>query len=291
MRTLLAVLCTIILMPTADAETFEARIAALAPHMRVVRPEGAGPFPVVLQFHGCGGVKSLQERYANAAREAGWAAVIVDSHAHRGIGRLSAYSTVCTGTRLWGRERAGDLYAALEWARRQGWANGERLAVAGWSHGGWAILDALSMTRASAERATRLEGLPEEPLTGLDSVFLVYPYCSVGCLAALHGWRVRPRTQAIVGGRDSVVGCATPLRTLRRLKNDGAPIDIAVFPNATHAFDEAEARDFRVRYDPQLTQEAVGLYQRLLQSESMPRKGERIEVEPVMAQSDAGCGR
>jgi dienelactone hydrolase len=266
MRRLLAVLLAsfVVVMADAAAQPLEERIAALAPHMRIFQPDGEGPFPIVLQFHGCGGVKTFQERYANAAREAGWAAVIVDSYAHRGIGRLGAYSTVCTGLQLWGRERAGDLYAALEWARRQDWADRQRLAVAGWSHGGWTILDALSMTRALAERATGLENLPEEPLQGLDAAFLVYPYCSLGCIATLHGWRVRPRTQAIVGGRDVIVGTETPLRTLRRLERDNVPIAITVFDKATHAFDEPESRDLRVRYDPALTARAMKLYQNLL---------------------------
>ena len=47
----------------------------------------------------------------------GWAVIVVDSYKHRNISRLQAYATVCTGMHLWGRERAGDLYAMMEWAR------------------------------------------------------------------------------------------------------------------------------------------------------------------------------
>jgi len=53
----------------------------LCPHLRVVKPEGSGPFPVVVQMHGCGGVQPLQDRYARAASAAGVAAVIVDCRA------------------------------------------------------------------------------------------------------------------------------------------------------------------------------------------------------------------
>ena len=42
--------------------------------------------------------------------------------------RPSALTTVCTGTRFRGRERAGDLYAALNWVRRQLWADKNRIA-------------------------------------------------------------------------------------------------------------------------------------------------------------------
>jgi dienelactone hydrolase len=227
---------------------------------------------VALQFHGCGGVKPLQDVYAEAAREAGWAACIVDSYAHRNIGRRQAYAAVCTGLRLQGSERAGDVYAALAWARRQPWADCSRLALAGWSHGGWTVADALAMPRAAAERATRLSPLPDDMLAGVRAVFLVYPYAGIGCAAAARGWRIKPATTAIVCGRDSVVGKAGPLKMLRRLTREGVPVETEYFPAATHAFDEAGAKDLRVRYDPDLTARALGLYRRLLGAAAAARE-------------------
>ncbi len=254
-------------------ESLETRAAALAAHAAVLKPEGPGPFPVTLQFHGCGGVKSQQWAYGEAARAAGWAAVIIDSYAHRGIGRARAYATVCTGLSLWGRERAGDVYAALAWARAQGWADPSQLALAGWSHGGWAVLDALAMSAPAARRATRLD-VPDDVLAGVASVFLVYPYAGVGCVAALKGWRIRPRGAAIVCARDRVVGRRAPLRVLERLRGDGAPIEINTY-DATHAFDEPEARDVRSRHDPVLTARATARYAELLASSRVLVSGSR----------------
>lgn len=244
---------------------FEARIAALAPHFTIVKPDGAGPFPTALQFHGCGGVKPVQQTYAQAAVEAGWAAIIVDSYAHRSIGRLEAYATVCTGLRLWGRERAGDLFAALAWARRQSWADPDRLALAGWSHGGWTILDALAFSHSAAQIATRLD-VPGDLHDGVRAAFLVYPYAGRGCVARLKGWRVAPKTAAIVCGKDHVVGHVVPRRTLAKLREDNVPLDVHVFEEGTHTFDEEGARDFRVRYDAALTARAAALYRDLLRS-------------------------
>jgi dienelactone hydrolase len=246
--------------------SFEAHIAALAPHIKIVRPAGEGPFPVALQFHGCGGLKPLQFVYAEAAREAGWAACVVDSYAHRGISRVQAYATVCTGMRLHGSERAGDLYAALEWARRQDWADAERFALAGWSHGGWTVADALSMSRETAERATKLAPLPEEMLAGVRAVLLVYPYAGIGSAAAAQGWRIKPKTSAIVCGRDLIVGKGGALKLVRRLETNAVPVSTEYFSGATHAFDEADARDARVRHDPALTARALSLYQQLLRN-------------------------
>lgn len=241
-------------------ETLEDRIAALMPHADVVKPEGAGPFPVVVQLHGCGGKKAFQATWAEEARKAGWAAIVLDSYGHRGISRLGAYATVCTGTRLWGRERAGDLYAALEWARRQSWADARRMVAAGWSHGGWTVLDALALSPgADMAGATKLDGLPEAPLEGLVGAFLVYPYCHYGCIARRRGLRHDARPLALVGSKDQIAGGAD-LRTRLQSVSAPSPLRIEWLDDATHAFDEPDASDFRVRHDPVLTARAHGLY-------------------------------
>lgn len=243
-----------------QTEAFAARIEALAAGATVVRPEGDGPFPVVMQLHGCGGRKPLQDRWAEIVRDAGWAAVIVDSHAHRRISDREAYATVCTGLRFRGAERAGDLFASMEWVRAQTWADASRIVVAGWSHGGWTALDAMAMhVGAEAQRLTGLEGLPDEPLAGLVGAFLIYPFASPPSLARLRGLRVDVAPLAIVGGSDVIVGGRRLGRALQRMKTPGAPIDVVLFGKATHAFDELEAKDLRVRYDAGLTKRAQGL--------------------------------
>jgi dienelactone hydrolase len=247
---------------TAPArETLDQRIGALATAWDVYKPEGEGPFPVVIQLHGCGGKKSFQGLWAEVARAAGWAALVVDSYAHRNISTLQAYATVCTGLRLWGRERAGDLYAAMEWTRRQPWADHNRIAVAGWSHGGWTALDAMCLQPgADIENATRLHGLPAEPLKGLAGAFLVYPFTGPGCLARTRGIHADVPVLGLVGTNDVIVGGRIVGRTLQRMRTPRTPIRVELLEGATHAFDEQGASDLRVRYDPALTEKAHGLY-------------------------------
>jgi dienelactone hydrolase len=242
------------------------RIDLLAHHWDIVKPDGPGPFPVVIQLHGCGGKKPFQQTWAQAAREAGVAAIVVDSHTPRRISQLGAYATVCTGMRLPGRERAGDLFAAMAWARRQSWCDPERVAAAGWSHGGWTISDALFLRdQAEMVRATGIDDLQGEPLAGLRGLFLVYPYFGAGVLNR-PAWRLAPRTVAILGGKDSVAGGAAPRKLLGRMAAQGCAVDIAEFETATHAFDEPDARDIRVRYDAALTRRAEALYQDFLRA-------------------------
>ena len=244
------------------AEAFERRIAALMPHADVVKPDGAGPFPVVVQLHGCGGKKTFQQTWAQVARAAGWAVIVLDSYAHRGISRLAAYATVCTGTRLWGRERAGDLFAALEWARRQQWADADRIVAAGWSHGGWTVLDAMALG-ADMAQATKLDGLPAQPLAGVRGAFLVYPYCGPGSIARRRGLRFDAKPLALVGSRDAIVGTKGLRTTLERMPAP-TPIRVEWLEGATHAFDEPEATDPRVRYNPEAVARAHALYQAYL---------------------------
>jgi dienelactone hydrolase len=250
------------LAPTASArEMLQHRIDALLPNADLVLPEGNGPFPVAIQLHGCGGKKSFQLDWAEAAKRAGWAVLVIDSHKHRRISQLEAYATVCTGLQLWGRERAGDLYAAMEWVRHQSWADSKRIVAAGWSHGGWTVLDGLCMTPgAEMANATHLSGIPAEPLEGLVGAFLVYPFAGPGSLARSRGLRVDVSPQALVGTRDVIVGGRGLARTLSKMPMPGKPMDVVILEGATHAFDEPDARDPRTHYDPEITARAQQMY-------------------------------
>lgn len=66
----------------------------------------------MLLFHGCGGMRPHLQVYAEAARDLGLRAYLVDSFAARGWPKAYTRFLVCTGARFWGRERAGDVLAA-----------------------------------------------------------------------------------------------------------------------------------------------------------------------------------
>jgi len=249
-------------MPS-QAETLQQRIARLEPHFTVTRPQSAARAPVVLMLHGCGGQRPFQNDMARIAAAAGAAAVQVDSYGPRRISRVAAIATVCTGAQLHGRERAGDLYAAMAWARAQDWADPDRIVAMGWSHGAWTIMDALAL-RSGAEmrRATGLDDLPEEPLHGLAATLIVYPYASLGSYVGRRDWRLAPRSIAVLCGRDYIVG--TPRGPLERQRARGAPLDIHFFADATHAFEDELAEDPRVRYNPAATQREYELLRELI---------------------------
>ena len=214
---------------------------ALIDRAEILLPAGPGPFPVVVQMHGCGGVQPMQRRYAKAAVETGVAVVILDSLTPRRIGRREAQLTVCSGLRLRGAERADDLRVALDCVRAQPWANPERIAAAGWSHGAWSIMEALAAGDANAG------------IEALKLVVLVYPYAGPLARTASQGWgRNRPAVLACIGGRDAVVGSLAPRRAIRRLEDDGLDVGLIDFPDATHCFDDDQASDPRTVHRPDL---------------------------------------
>ncbi|MFZ4606693.1 MAG: dienelactone hydrolase family protein [Caulobacter sp.] len=197
--------------------------------------------------------------------KAGVAVVIVDSLRPRNMSRLDGSLLVCTGTTLRGAQRAGDLYAMLDWLKRQPWADANRVMAAGWSHGGWTIMDAF----AQGDGAARMTGLVDaDPalLKAVKGTFLVYPYASFPSLTSARSWSAKPKVFAVLGGRDQVVGTAGPLKALNRLRADGLPVDVLTFPDATHAFDDDDANDPRTRYRPDLRATAEGYYVKALRS-------------------------
>lgn len=235
--------------------------AELLKSATIFKPPGPGPFPVSIQLHGCGGPREFLRAYAEAACAAGVAVVNVDSYTARGISRLRASALICTGVMLKGDQRASDVYALYHWARHEDWIDPERIALSGWSHGAWTIMDALAMDHDQARRITRLTDLPANPLDGLAAAILVYTYAGFPSLTTRRGWAQHPRrVSALICGKDAVVGHQLPTRAFDRLERDGVPVDRLFMPEATHAFDDDKPSDPRTKYRPDLLDQAKGWY-------------------------------
>ena len=180
--------------------------------------------------------------------------MIVDSLAPRGIGRREAQLTIYTGARLRGAERASDLVAALSWLETQPWADPTRAAAGGWSHGGWAVMEA--MVAGSRDQATG-----PTPIDAVKLAVLFYPYAGPFARTYAHGWGSRrPRVLAFIAGRDAVVGRVAPRRAIGRLQADGLEVEVLEFPDATHAFDDEQGVDPRFRFRPDLADQARCAY-------------------------------
>ena len=245
--------------------------AKVANASKVFKPSGPGPFPVALILHGCGGKTPFLETYAQVAVEAGYAAVVVDSFKPRGMSSLDAKLFVCTGAALQGLKRSGDIFAVLAWLESQPWADANRVFLAGWSHGGWSIMDGYAIG-ANAARATGV--IDADPLRlrrQVKGALLVYPYAAYPSLTSSRGWgdlqgNGGPRVFSVVGGKDQVVGWKYPQKALERLKRDGLSVDTVFYPDATHAFDDDRANDPRAKYRPDLFAQTQAYFAKALKA-------------------------
>lgn len=223
---------------SSEKRAMGAQVALLAPGIKVFRPEtGEGPFPVVIQFHGCSGYRAdWMKRWSEVATQAGFIALAVDSNGVRGIDRERALKTVCAGKALIGQERAGDVAAAIEFARAQAGADASRIVLAGWSHGAWSVMDHLALEGARRAPAS-LKARPEP--AAIVGAVLFYPYCGEGTWSRLHAWAQAPATLMFVAGRDSVVSPEECKAAARKLQREGVAVDLVDYPGADHAFDDA----------------------------------------------------
>ena len=239
--------------------------AKVANASKVFKPSGSGPFPVALILHGCGGKTPFLETYAQVAVQAGYAAVVVDSFKPRGMSTLDGKLFVCTGTTLQGLKRSGDIFAMLVWLESQPWADANRVFLAGWSHGGWSIMDGYAIG-ANAARATGvIDADPSRLRRQVKGALLVYPYAAYPSLTSSRGWGTGgPPVFSVIGGKDQVVGWKYPRKALERLKRDGLSVDTVFYPDATHAFDDDRANDPRAKYRPDLFSETQAYFAKAL---------------------------
>lgn len=235
-------------------DTLSERWARLAPFAEVVGPDDDRARPTVILFHGCGGLRGHLPRYAQAAKAAGWRAVIVDSYAPRGWSRGFAMATVCTGLILRGSERGGDVLAALQGVAARPDVDASRLAVAGWSHGGWGIMEAMSADRARPG-ALGVADAGAADLSGVRGAWLAYPYVGFLALNRMRAWTHCPKVLAVTARRDHLTTVSNAERVNAMIRGCGAQVESWI-AEGTHSFDEPMTAA-PMRHDPELTEEAL----------------------------------
>lgn len=213
--------------------------AMLRPFDVIAKPDGPGPFPTAILFHGCGGDWQQQRVWAGFLAQHGYAAVAVDSLSPRGIGSDEALRTVCKGSGLWGRERAGDVAVSLADVRALPFVDPRRIVLMGWSHGGWSIMDLLAL-RSSGGRPTNLNADPSGDLDGVVGLVFFYPYTGFGSLAAGAGWTLDVPILLLLAGNDSIAAGPPTLALAEVLKAQGHALTMETFPGVDHAFDVPE---------------------------------------------------
>lgn len=247
----------------AEKRTPEALSDLLAPHYRVAMPDGAGPHPVALLFSGCDGPKDNLDRLSESLVAAGWGAMIVDSHAPRGMDRAEVWRLVCSGVTLPGAERAADVAVAIADARDLPGADPARIALVGASHGGWAVLDLMALA-GTGDVPWGLTAWPggsaAAALEGVGGAVLYYPYCGIATVAGREGWQAAfPVLMLLVAG-DSIADDADCAALAARMAAEGRPVDVVSIPGVTHGFDQEEKALFStLEFDAGAAEAAVAM--------------------------------
>ncbi|MFN3558441.1 MAG: dienelactone hydrolase family protein [Brevundimonas sp.] len=242
-------------------DTLAARWNLLEHGLTVVGPDDDRPRPAVILFHGCGGLRDHMGHYAEAATAVGWRAFIVDSWGARGWSRRRALMTVCTGLTMHGDRRAGDVLAALDGVSRRRDVDPEKIVLAGWSHGGWGIMEAMSSQRRPGMLGVADPGAVS--LKGVIGAYLAYPYIGLGANNRMRPWTHCPRTLAVISRGDHLTTVRNAERVHAMVRNCGAEVETWI-AEGTHAFDEPGASK-PMRYHPELADEALRRFAALLE--------------------------
>jgi dienelactone hydrolase len=207
----------------------------------LLRPDGSAPRPAVVVLHGCEG---FSLNYVIAARELqswGYAALVLDS--------LGA-EDLCQGGGGAAAE-ALDAYAALHWLSARPFVDPERIALLGLSMGGAA---ALMITERGPLSATFKQHF--------RAVAAYYPSCGFS-----NGVMTSPLL-ILIGGADDWAPAADCQAMMKRRDGNGAPVDLRVFPGATHAFNSIAPPHWIlghfIQFDPAATVAARNATQRFL---------------------------
>jgi dienelactone hydrolase len=199
-------------------------------HAQLYKPDGDGPFPVVIALHGCGGLaghsEPVQPRYRDWAEQLlkeGNAVLLPDSYGSRELGpqcrvrgerRLSAR-----------RERVTDILAARQWLLQQPWTARDRISLLGWAHGASAVLWAVR---------------PQLPSRNLEpdfrSAIAFYPSCRI---SSGLGWSTRIPTLLLIGAKDDISSPPACRQVVDGARGRSALARIVVYPGAYHDFDRA----------------------------------------------------
>ncbi|GAB5375702.1 MAG: hypothetical protein AcusKO_21640 [Acuticoccus sp.] len=259
---------------TAKRMTPEALSRILSPDYAIARPPGDGPFPTALLFSGCDGVHDNMQRWADMLTHNGWASIIVDSHTPRDYADNEWWRLICTGQALPGGERAGDVLVSLIDARKMDFVDPDRIALIGMSHGGWSIMDLLSLD-ASNRRPFNLRGVSRreerEALAAVKRLVLVYPWCGLANRARQTLWTRKVPTFFVLAKDDIIAPAEECLKVAQALDAAGQPVDIKQFDGVTHGFDQQNRSVLSpLVYDADATAEALRLTAGFLNAEGQP---------------------
>jgi dienelactone hydrolase len=220
----------------------------------ILLPRGQPPYPAVIVLHGCNGVSPNTFAWARRLASWGYAALIINSFTPRHLVQ------VCDGSRaLPGPERAKDVFAGAAYLRTRTDIDPARIAVLGYSHGGWTALNASTAKRIERESAPAFR-----------AIVALYPFCPPKIAPPLA-----TDIQILAGEADDWAP-ASNCKAFVEKYGEGAPHRpiLVVYPGARHSFDaklpERVYFGHRLAYDPTAAADAFERTRKFLDERMRP---------------------
>ena len=262
----------LVLAGCATYPTMAERTAMLSGNAQYYAPQQQGRAPLVILVSGCGGLvglygpKTVMKDYAAAANRAGAYAVVVDSFGSRGMNFETAVRTTCSGLQLRGDARAGDILAAEQLARKH-WSNADfsGVIIAGWSHGGWTVMELLSAGADARQVGNfRIDRPPPRALSP-DAAALFYPYCGLLNSTTFATWDFKGPLLLLTAGLDNRSPPEQCISEIAEARGGKDGIEAVTYENVTHAFDESDQTPTSTfKYDPEASARSHALFERFI---------------------------
>ena len=208
---------------------------------RLLKPKGPGPFPVLMQVYGGPHAHNVHKRFPAPIEQylvrQGWAVFQLDNRGSNNRGK--AFEDPIN--RAMGSVEVADQLQALAWIKQQPWAKPDKVAVNGWSYGGYMVLKLLEA--APGAFAAGISGAPVVRWELYDTAYTerylgnptqdAGPYQRSGALA--DATRIRDPLLLIHGMADDNVVFENSTALMSALQRANVPFDLMVYPGATHA--------------------------------------------------------
>jgi dipeptidyl-peptidase-4 len=211
----------------------------------LIRPETAtdtDPVPIVIEVYGGPQTPAVVNRwegkrtlYRQLLAARGIGTLVIDNRSSAGRGPIDSWPI----HRRVGEIEWQDLSVGVEWLKQQPWVDSNRLAIRGWSFGGFLTLYAMTHSDAfavgiaggsvtdwreyDAFYTERYMGLPSDNEAGYDATAPVR-----------HADKLQGRVLLIHGEADDNVHPSGTMRMARALQMAGKDFQLMIYPGAGH---------------------------------------------------------
>ncbi len=233
--------------------------------------QGQGRLPVVVLMHGSGGVGANVDMWVRELNHMGLSTFVIDGFTGRG---LTAVST--DQARLGRLNLILDIYRALDILAKHPRVDPQRIALMGFSRGGQAALYA---------SLKRFNEMWNHAGIRFAAYFPFYPDCATTFVADTD--LADAPVRIFAGAIDDYNPAALCQSYVERLRAAGRNVEITIYPNAAHAFDNplgattpTVAKDAQTVRRCSIREASVGLLVNAKTEEPFTYKDPCVERDP-----------